>query len=78
MVSKKKKLFDRHWDFGPSGKTCLKKIMKFNLSSDFAREELELICYIICTQSGHNGSGKSHYDKNQIKCKTREKVKHDL
>jgi hypothetical protein len=39
---------------------------------------LELICYIICTRLGYNGTGKSRYDEDPIKDKIREKVKHDL
>jgi hypothetical protein len=35
---------------------------------------LELICYIICTQSGYNGTGKSRYDEDQIKSKLKKKV----
>jgi hypothetical protein len=47
--------------------------MKWNL-----REEMELISYIICAQSGYNGTGKSRYDEDAIKCKIRKKVEKDF
>jgi hypothetical protein len=32
---------------------------------------MELIFYIICNQSGYNGTGKSRYDEDKIKWKIR-------
>jgi hypothetical protein len=56
----------------------LKEILKFNLINDFTKEELEKICYIICTQSGYNGTSKSCNNEDQIKCQIKKKIKHDL
>jgi DNA-dependent RNA polymerase auxiliary subunit epsilon len=36
------------------------------------------MCYIICTQSGYNGTVKSLYIEEQIKHKVRKKVEKDL
>jgi hypothetical protein len=39
---------------------------------------MELIFYVTCTQSGYNGTGRSSYDENKIKCKIRKKVEKDF
>jgi hypothetical protein len=41
--------------------------MRWDLREEFTREEMELIFYIICNQSGYNGTGKSRYDEDKIK-----------
>jgi hypothetical protein len=75
---KEKYLCDRSRDFGVSYKNRLNDIMRWNIREDFTREELELIFYIICTQSSYNGTGKSRYDEDKIKCKIRKNVEKDI
>jgi hypothetical protein len=75
---KEKDLCDRSRDFGVSCKNRLKDIMKWNLRAEFTREEMELIFYIICAQSGYNVTGESRYDEDAIKCKIRKKLKRIL
>jgi hypothetical protein len=48
------------------------------LKEDFTREEMELVCDIVCTQSGYKGTGKSRFNEDQIKHKVRGKVEKDL
>jgi hypothetical protein len=71
---KEKELCDRYRDFGVSCKNRLKDIMRWDLREEFTKEEMELIFYIICTQSSYNGTGKSRYDEDKIKCKIRKKI----
>jgi hypothetical protein len=73
---KEKDLLDCPRDFGISCKTLLKEFMQFNLRSNSTREELDITWYIICIQSGSNGTGKSCYNEDQIKCNIKKKVKH--
>jgi hypothetical protein len=50
--------------------------MKCDVRRDFTREDMELICYIIYTQSEYHGTGISSYNEDQIKWKVRKKIKH--
>jgi hypothetical protein len=75
---KEKELCDRCRDFGVSCKDRLKDLMRWNLREEFTREEMELIFYVICTQSGYNGTGKSRCDEDKIKGKIRKKIEKDF
>jgi hypothetical protein len=67
-------MLTRGRDFLKTFRVKLKENMENHLNERIERENIELLCYIICNQSGLGGTGKSRYSENMIKCKIKKKL----
>jgi hypothetical protein len=62
-----------------TSKIRLKEKLQSTLFNNcFTREMTKLIFYVICNGSSMDGTGKSRYSEDQIKCKVRNKIIKDV